>query len=44
MAGWHNCVVNGPGWGDSDIADSDDSMEISQGRERMREKREANLI
>ena len=31
--------MNEPEWGDSDIVESDDSMEVSQGSERMREKR-----
>ncbi len=30
--------MNGPEWRDSDIVDSDDSMETSQGCGRMREK------
>ncbi len=38
-AGRHSCVVNEPEWGDSDIAESDDGMEVSQGSERSREKR-----
>ncbi len=43
VAGKHSCVMNGPEWGDSDTVDSDDSMEASQGRGRMREKRENNF-
>lgn len=39
-AGRHNYVENGPAWGDSDIADSDGSMEISQDGGKMRDKRE----
>ena len=39
VTGRHNYVVNEPEWGDSDIVESDDSMEVSQGSERMREKR-----
>lgn len=38
--GRHTCVVNEPAWGDSDIAESDDSMEVSQGSERSKEKRD----
>ncbi len=43
LVGKHSCVVNGPEWGDSDIVDSDDGMETSQGSGRMREKMENNL-
>lgn len=34
-----NDLKNEPEWGDSDRVDSEDNMEVSQGSERMREKR-----
>lgn len=43
VAGKHSCIVNGPEWGDSEIGDVDDSMEISQGNGRIREKRVSNF-
>lgn len=39
-AGRHTCVVNEPAWGDSDTAESDDSMEVSQGSETSKQKRD----
>ncbi len=37
--GRHDYVVNGPEWGDSDIGDDSDDMEISQTSKRERDKR-----
>lgn len=41
--GRHNSFVNRPDWGDSDIADGDGSMEISQVSEKIRRKSDSNL-
>lgn len=34
---------NGPEWGDSDTADSDEGMDISQGSQRVKEERETDF-
>ncbi|KAF0023445.1 hypothetical protein F2P81_024075 [Scophthalmus maximus] len=39
VVGRRNCVVNEPEWGESEQIDRDESMELSQGSKRMREKR-----
>lgn len=44
VAGRHNCVVNGPDWGDSDLVESDNSMEISLGIEKRSVKRGGNFV
>lgn len=39
MMGRHSCTVNGPEWGDCEIEDSDDNMEMSQETVRSKGKR-----
>lgn len=40
VASGHSYTVNGPEWGESEMGESDDSMDINQGSVRIKEKRD----